>query len=124
MKLSSVVSLLSGSMSAKDFSAEMAAELEPHLKGLSVVGGIAPVVSVEDADVLLDPKGLAELCRLFTSGELTAEELAYTVDVLQMSDRAECSDQSVVDDLFLCGDPDINGPMTVERASEIANRNA
>lgn len=56
MKLSSVVSLLSGSMSAKDFSAEIAAELEPHLKGLSVVGGIAPVVSVEDADVLLDPK--------------------------------------------------------------------
>ncbi len=124
MKLSSLASLLSGNLSAADFSDELAVELAEHSRRLRVVGGVASVQVAEDADLFLDRAGLAVLCRLFAKGQLTASELAYTADALQLSERVEFSGEDIASDLAECTDPEINGPLTVARALEIAGTEA
>ena len=123
MRLTSLANLLSGTLSAADYSADISAELAEHTRGLHT-GGTARVYATEDMDIVLDRAGLALLCRLFATGQLTAVELAYTADVLQLSDRVEINDQSVANDLAECTDPEINGPLSVARALEIANTGA
>ena len=124
MKLSSLVKLISGEISASDYSAEIRAELAEHSRGLAVTGGIAPVSVTEDSDILLDRAALSALCRLFAVGQLTAQELAYTADALQMAERVAFSGQDIADDLAECTDPEINGQLTVARALEIAGSGA
>jgi len=82
------------------------------------------VVVTEDTDFVFDRAGLSTLCRLFASGQLSAAELAYTADALQLSDRGTFADPSVVDDLAECTDPEINGSLSVTRALEIAGTRA
>ena len=123
MKLSSLASLISGSTSAADYSAEIAVELAEHTSRLGR-GGSAPVLVDEDTGLFLDRHGLSILCRLFASGQLTAHELAYTADALQMSEQVEYSGPDIADDLDVCTDPEINGQLTVARALEIADRAA
>jgi hypothetical protein len=124
MKLTSLANLLAGKLSAPEFSAEIADELMIHTRGLQKLGGSAPVVVTQDTDVVLDRPGLSTLCRLFASGQLSAAELAYTADTLQLAERVEFSDDSIVDDLAECTDPEVNGPLTVARALEIASTGA
>jgi hypothetical protein len=121
MKLSSLSNLLSGTMSATDYSAEIAGELAEHVQGLSKRGS-ARVVVTEDIDFVLDPAGLSALCRLFASGQITASELAYTADALELAERVEFSEPDIADDLAECTDPEINGPLTVSRALELASQ--
>ncbi|MFC5571562.1 hypothetical protein ACFPN1_15995 [Lysobacter yangpyeongensis] len=123
MKLSSLANLISGALSAADYSAEIAAELAEHTRHLGG-GGSAPVAVSEDVDLVLDRAGLGVLCRLFASGQLTAGELAYTADALQMAERVEFSSPEVADDLDACTDPEINGPLSAEKALAIAGRGA
>ena len=123
MKLSSLAKLISGSLSAADYSSEIAVELADHTRYLGR-GGSAPVAVTEDTDLVLDRVGLGVLCRLFASGQLTAGELAYTADALQLSERVEFSGPNIADDLDYCTDPEINGPLTAARALEIAGRGA
>jgi hypothetical protein len=124
MKLSTLTKLFSGQASAEHLSSEIRDELDVHTRALAKLGSSAPVVVTEDADVVLDRAALGLLCRLFASGQLTAIELAYTADVLQMADRVDFSDQQVVDHLAECTDPEINGPLSVARALEIAGTTA
>ena len=121
MRLTSLVNLLSGAISAADYSAEIAVELAEHTRHLGR-GESAPVLVTEDTDLVLDRAGLGVLCRLFASGQLTAEELAYTADALQMAERVEFAYPDVADDLDACTDPEVNGPLTVTQALEIAGR--
>ena len=118
MKLSSIANLISGSLSPSDYSSEISAELARHSLGLGS-GGSAPVAVNEDIDLVLDPQGLGALCRIFASGQLSASELAYTADALQLSDRVEFAGELVADHLAECTDPEINGPLTIARALEI-----
>lgn len=120
MKLTSLVNLLSGKLSPSDFSAEIAGELAEHTIGLQKLGGIAPVQITEDTDLLLDRAGLGVLCRLFAYGQLTAGELAYTADAMQLSERVEFTGPEIASDLAECTDLETNGPLTVARALEIA----
>lgn len=120
MKLSSLVKLLSGELLATTYSLELASELWAHRTGLGVLGGVAVVFAEEDADVVLDHAALARLCQLFARGELTAAELAYTADLLQMADRVDITDGDVAALLAECTDPETNGILTVERALQIA----
>ena len=124
MKLSSLAKLLSRAMPVGDFSAEISGELAEHTRGLAVLGCSAPVTLTEDADLILDRAGLGVLCRLFASGQLTAAELAYTADALQMADRVVLSGADITNYLAECTDPEINGPLTVVRALEIAGDGA
>ena len=124
MKLSSLVKLVSGEISASDYSAEIRAELAEHSRGLAVAGGIAPVSVTQDSDILLDRAALSALCRLFATGQLTAQEFAYTADALQLADRVVFSGQDIADDLGECTDPEMNGQLTVARALEIAGSGA
>ena len=119
MRLTSLANLLSGSISAADYSAEIAVELAEHTRHLGR-GGSAPVLVSEDTDLVLDRAGLGVLCRLFASGQLTAGELAYTADALQLAERVEFAGPDIADDLAMCTDPEINGPLTVARALQIA----
>jgi hypothetical protein len=121
MRLGSLAELLSGSLSAADYSAEIARELAQHARALQKPGSVARVQVAEDTDLVLNRAGLGLLCRLFASGQLTAATLAYTADVLQLSERVEFSGEGVADDLAECTDPQINGPLSVARALEIAN---
>ena len=120
MRLSSLANLLSAKLSASEFSAEIADELLVHTRGLEKLGGSAPVVVTADTALVLDRPGLSALCNLFASGQLSATELAYTADALQLSEHVEFADASIADDLAECTDPVINGPLTVARALEIA----
>ena len=124
MRLSSLLKLFSGQLSAADYSAEIAAELAEHTHGLAVRGGVALVRVTEDTDLVLDRAALGTLCRLYANGQLTAQELAYTADALQMAERVELSGQDIATDLAQCTDPEINGPLTVARALEIAGAGA
>ena len=124
MKLSSLANLLSQKLSASEYSAEIAGELAEHTRGLEKPGGVAPVRVTEDIDLLLDRAGLGVLCRLFACGQLTAGELAYTADVLELAERVEFAGPDVANDLAECTDPEINGPLTVARALEIAGTGA
>jgi hypothetical protein len=119
MKLSSIALLLDRKITPSEISQSMRAELAEHVKGLSVVGGVASVYVSEDADVLLNESGVALLCELFLSQELTAQEIAYIADILQMSDRLDIPSAWVADALSKLTDPEINGPLTVERAQVI-----
>ena len=123
MRLSSIANLISGSLKVGDYSAEIAAELAQHASRLGT-GGSAPILVIEDTDVILDDHGLGTLCRLFASGQLSASELAYTADALQMADRVELVGEDIADHLAECTDPEINGPLTVARALEIAGNGA
>src|SRR5690242_14515345 len=109
MKLSTLASLISGRTSAAEYSAGIAEELAEHVRHLRR-GASAPVKVTEDVDLLLDSAGLAVLCRYFANGNLTAEELAYTADALQLAERVDVSDAQVADDLDSCTDPEVNGP--------------
>jgi len=111
---------MSGQLPVSQFSAEIADELLVHSVALAKRGASAPVLVTEDTDLVLDRSGLAALCRLFASGRLSAVELAYTADALQLADRVAIPDPSVADDLADCTDPAINGPLSVTRALEIA----
>jgi hypothetical protein len=123
MRLSSFAKLINGSLSAADYSREIAEELAEHTQHLGR-GGSAPVRVTEDTDLVLDRAGLGALCRMFASGQLTAGELAYTADALQMAERVEFSGPDIADDLDSCTDPEINGPLTAAKALEIAGRGA
>jgi hypothetical protein len=123
MRLTSLANLISGTLSAADYSEEIAVELAEHTRHLGR-GGSAPVRVSEDTDIVLDRAGLGALCRLFASGQLTAGELAYTADALQMAERVEYSGPDIADDLDACTDPEINGQLTVAKALEIAGRGA
>lgn len=119
MRLSSLANLLSGAISAADYSTEICAELAEHTRHLGR-GGSAQVLVSEDTDLVLDRVGLGVLCRLFASGQLTAGELAYTADALQLAERVEFAGPNIADDLAKCTDPEIHGPLTVARALQIA----
>jgi hypothetical protein len=124
MRLSSVANLLSGKLPASEFSAEIAEELLAHTRGLEKQGGSAPVHVAEDTYLVLDRFGLGTLCRMFASGQLSAVELAYTADALQLSDRVAFADPSIADDLAECTAPLVNGPLSIARALEIAGPGA
>ena len=120
MRISSIANLLSGQLPASEFSAQIAEELAVHSHALAQRGASAPVAVTEDSDMVLDRPGLAFLCRLFASGQLSAAELAYMADALQLAGRVTFSDPSVADDLAECTDPEINGPLSASRALELA----
>ena len=120
MKLSSLAKLFAGSLSASEVASEIAEELAIHSRALGTRGSVAPVQVAEDADLFLDRAALSVLCRSFATGQLTAQELAYVVDVLQLSERVEFSGEDIATDLAECTDPEINGPLSVARALEIA----
>lgn len=122
MKLSTLALLFSGDKSVEEFSAEIQGELAVHSRGLAKIGGSAPVQVTEDADIIVDRAALGLLCRLFASGQISASELAYTADVLQLADRVDFVSQDIANDLAECTDPEINGPLTAARALEISGK--
>ena len=124
MKISSLANLLSQKLSASEYSAEIADEIAEYTRGLEKRGSVIPIRVTEDAGLLLDRAGLGVLCRLFACGQLTADELAYTADVLELAECVEFSGPDVANDLAECTDPEINGPLSVARALEIAGTGA
>ena len=120
MKLSSLANLLNQKLSAPEYSAEIAGDIAEYTRGLEKRGSVIPIRVIEDTDLLLDRAGLGLLCRLFAYGQLTAAELAYTADVLELAEHVEFAGPDIASDLAECTDPEINGPLSVARALEIA----
>jgi len=122
MKLSSLAKLLKGEMSPAFYVVELESELAVHRAALRTKGSSAPVAVTEDAALKFGRPELAALCRLYASGALSAEQLAYTADVIQLSERVEISGESVASDLATCTDPEINGLLSPAEALAIAGR--
>jgi hypothetical protein len=97
MRLSTVAKLISQELRLPEFSALSAPELTAHLQCLKTKGASARVVVVEDAEVLIDPAGVATLCGMFANGQLSAQELAYTADVLLLAECVQFSDPCVAE---------------------------
>jgi hypothetical protein len=121
MKLSDIASLLGGRLSAAEFRAANSADFSERkvLSERNTRGGVLPVRVNEDVDVALNPEAIVTLCRLFKDGALTALELGYIADAMQLSDRVSCSDPDVRDYLDAFTDPEINEPFSASRAGEI-----
>jgi hypothetical protein len=120
MKILAIAQLIAGALPVEAFSASMSDELSDHVLALRKGGASAPVQVTEDASLVLDRAGLAALCKLFAAGQLAAAELAYVADVLQLSERVVFADPSIADDLAECTDPEVNGPLSTERALAMA----
>ena len=69
MKLSELNNLLSSTLPASAFSQAIAAELAVHQSGFSARGRSAPIVVVEDHDVLVNSENVKTLCHLFVSAK-------------------------------------------------------
>ena len=122
MKLSSLAKLLKGELAPAKYGLELQAELAAHAAALAKQGAQAPVAITEDAALEFGRPELATLCRLYATGALSAELLAYTADVIQLSDHVHVVDESVVNDLAACTDPEINGPISSAQALAMAGR--
>jgi hypothetical protein len=122
MKLSSLTKLLNGEMPPSAYVLELEPELAMHRAALRKKGGSAPVAVTEGAPLEFGRPELAALCRLYAVGALSAEQLAYTADVIQLSDGVEIVGESVADDLVACTDPEVNGLLSPAEALEMAGR--
>ena len=122
MKLSSLTKLLKGELAPGDYSRELEPELAIHAAALAKKGSSAPVAVTEDAALQFGRPELATLCRLYAAGALSAAQLAYTADVIQLSEHVQIVGESVADDLAVCTDPEINGPLSPAEALAMAGR--
>ncbi len=120
MKLGALGDLINGSIRASDFRADIEAELARHLSDSKKLGGSADVIVEEDIDFELTGSKLAVLCRLNAAGEISADEPAYIADEITLSRRATCESERVFNDLFMCGDPLLNGRLSVGEAIKMA----
>jgi hypothetical protein len=120
MKLSSLQGLLNKTVSLEDFVSEISAEVSEY-QSLIGKGGVVPIRVTEDSDVTITRTSIKLLCSLFVSGKLTQFELAYVADGMQLAEQVEFVDSWVADSVAEFTDPEINGPFTLERASEIVS---
>ncbi|MBZ4187145.1 hypothetical protein K7B09_12520 [Thermomonas sp. RSS23] len=122
MKLTSLVKLLNGEMAPADYGRELESELAIHVGALAKKGSSTPVAVTEDSSLEFGQPQLATLCRLYAAGALSAAQLAYTADVIQLSENVHIVGESVAEDLAGCTDPEINGPLSPAEALAMAGR--
>ncbi len=126
MKLSAIAQLLAGNLSPQQFLAECNSELAERRE---LVGGdgqvitrgsVVPVRVADDCAISVSRNGVATLCRHFVRGDLSAVDLAYIADALQLAEDVSWEDEDVAELVAEFTDPEINGVFTVTRAREIA----
>ena len=122
MKLSSLAKLLKGELTPGEYGRELEPELATHAAALAKRGASAPVAVTEDATLEFGRAELAALCRLYASGALSTQQLAYTADLIQLSEGVQVVGESVANDLAACTDPEINGPLSPAEALAMAGR--
>jgi hypothetical protein len=122
MKLSSLAKLLNGDLAPREYCLELGPELATHAAALAKRGASAPVAVTEDVTLEFGRPELATLCRLYAAGALSAQQLAYTADAIQLSERVHIVGESVADDLAACTDPAINGALSPAEALAMAGR--
>ena len=120
VKLSSLARVLSAGMPTADFVREIEPELAEYLGALAKRGGVAQVRVEQDHPLVFDHAGLATLCSRFAAGDLTTEQLAYVADAILLADRVTITGDDVLALLSECTDPGVNGPLTPQRALQIA----
>jgi len=120
MKLSALLRLLADSIPVDAFLDGIQPDVAAYVQALRVHGGVVPIKVAEDADVVVSRAGFARLCNLFAAGKLTADELAFVADVMQLSERVTFEDSWIGDAVAECTDPAINGPLTITRARQLA----
>ena len=103
-----------------DFTADVSADLAIHRRGLSERGRSAAVKVTEDEDVTVTAGAIETLCELFIGGELSAEALAYTEDVMQLADCVDFKEEWTADVVAEFTDLEVSGIFTNERAAQIA----
>jgi hypothetical protein len=125
LKLSAIAKLLAGDLSPQQFLAECASELAERrelLGGEGQVlkrGSVVPVRVSDDCAISVSRQGVATLCRHFVHGDLSAVDLAYIADALQLAEDVSWEDEDVAELVAEFTDPEINGVFTATRAREI-----
>lgn len=115
MHLSSLYKFLSGASGAPDLKQSLKTELKAYSETMQQAGGSVPIHVTEDFPFVLGPKELSLLMNSFLNLELTALELGYIVDAIQLSDSVEFENEKVRDLLHQLTDPEINGPIIEEK---------
>jgi hypothetical protein len=125
LKLSAIAELLAGDLSPQQFLAECTSELAERRE---LVGGdgqvlkrgsVVPVRVSDDCAIFVSRQGVAILCRHFVGGYLSAVDLAYIADALQLAEDVSWEDEDVAELVAEFTDPEINGVFTATRAREI-----
>jgi hypothetical protein len=118
-RLSDILYLLSGRLSIVEFRAVNEHAFQEYRERSAERGSVVPIRIEEDTDFEVTRRHVAAACRLLTSGDLRAEELAYLANTLQLSDRATFASEDVAGYIAEFTDPEINGRFTMARAQEI-----
>jgi hypothetical protein len=118
MKLSALHRLLENRLSVADFRQQVSRDMNEYLERAHIKGSVMPVPVDEDEDIAISGQHIRMLCGFFVGGQLTAEELAYIADAMELSERVQFGEgiSALVAEMT---DPEVNGPFTVERAKEI-----
>jgi len=119
MKLSALREFLHGRLSAAQFLLGFGPQLQQYRQALSKKCSPASIQVTEDVDLAVGRAEVLFLCSQFTAGAIAREQLAYIADGLQLSDRVTFADEWVFDVVAEFTDPEINGPLTGERANEL-----
>ena len=120
MRSSDLYALLDRPRGPGDLKAAVAAGIPDFTRGLAERGRSAPVcVQSEGLDLLLTEAHVAELCRRFLSGHISAVETEYIATALELCPDFRAESESVSEAILLLADPVANGPLTQESVSAV-----
>ena len=127
MKVSAIARLLAGDISPQQFVAECRSELSERRElvrsdgQVLKRGSVIPVRVSDDCAVSVSRQGVATLCGHFIRGDLSALDLAYIADALQLAEEVSWEDEDVAEWVAEFTDPEINGVFTIDRATAIVS---
>jgi hypothetical protein len=125
LKLSAIARLLGGDISPQQFVTECGSELAERRELIGSDGhilkrgSVVPVRVTDDCAISVSRQGVALICRHFVRGDLSALDLAYIADALQLAEDVSWEDEDVAEWVAEFTDPEINGAFTTERAAAI-----
>lgn len=119
MQHASIVSFLSGSRSAEEFSAEIEAEVAGCIQGCRS-GGVGHIIVSDGPSVIVTREHAARLLRALIDQRLPFAAANYLADGLIMSDDFEPADTAVAEAIEFVADD--SRPPTVEEAAQALAR--
>lgn len=119
MKLSEISHLLKTHIYVIEFINLITNEMELYRRDFAKVGSTLNIYVIEDVEIIISLAYYKSLCYLYLERKLDYFELAYIVDVLQLSGNVTYSSENLKSIIGEMTDPEINGSFTFERAKEI-----
>ena len=123
MLASRLIGYLQGSLPASEFERYIRDEVKGHVDALKRPAATAPVFLTEDACLTLTTEHVLRMIRDFLSASLSAEQVEYICDAIELSDSFVFGDDEELQDVvFELGNKSINGALTPAQAIAISSR--